>query len=289
MTNQLKTFPSIGYGDDLDEYGQIMNSRWYLMGLGPQAVLRWNQNNAQVAERIMRREWERRLGPYLVNTEVGIWMIQSLVQAAASEICGTWNALPNGATLVVAIPATWNWAAWAKFARWTAFLLPDQILELMGDINASRCERYAPYLVDVVIHDWFAPIDDDPWYKEPYVFQLPATGPYVFNAAPAGYAGTWSAPPDAYPPPTVVEAIPGGNPLPPESLPPGTELPPLPEGNLPPLPAGDPGAVAPVGYGEPAAAGDKKASTWQWLAAGALGLTGIGLVVATLASGRSAT
>lgn len=257
MSGQLKKF-------DAAAYSQILNSRRYLFGLNGAAVIRWNQNEAQAAERIMRREWERRLGIQLVSTEVGVWMIQSLVQAAANEICGTWNAAPSG--------SAWDWAAWARFAQWTAGLSPERFMELLGDVNASACEKYAAYVVDGVLGATDPIIDTDPWYIEPYVWQLPAEGPYDFTSPPAGYPGTWTTPPSELPPTG--------------ELPPGTDNP-LPPGDqpLPPLPQPDqPGGVGPIGYdyNTPPPPDKKPASVWQWLFAGALGLSGLLFVGATL-------
>lgn len=280
MSTQLKSW-------DPRSSTQILNSRRFLLGLNGAPVIRWTQQDAQVAERIVRREWERRLGQQLVDTEVGTWMVQSLVQAAANEICGTWNARPTTDANLQGV--AWDWAGWARLARWTAFLSPEHFLEFLRDVNDSRCDRYAAYVADSIIGGGlFAAIDSDPWYQEPFIWQLPAQGPYTatFTTAPVGYAGTWSAPPDALPPPTVAQAIPGDTPIPPADLPPGTDLPPLPPGGEPPqLPPGDPGGLAPVGYSDTSKtkSPDKEPAEWWKVAFGAaMGVAGLLFVGATL-------
>ena len=224
----------------------VLNSKWFKPGVDPKtidgAVSRWSSVNAQIAERIVRREWERRFGAEMVNT-LAIPAIRRLVQAAAIEQCGVWNATTDG---------TWNWPAWAAFARWTASLNQSQFEELLGDIAANRCARYIPVLMNTVLpaaEEW---VLSDPWYQGAYVWQLPEHGPYAYDRGPTGLPVAWSAPPQGMPPTAGVTP------------------------QAPPVePAGPP--VEPTGSEE-----KKRASGTQIALASVIGLAGVGFLVAAV-------
>lgn len=258
-------------------------------------IARWSNADALIAERIMRREFERVGGLKFASSE--LLNIEEFVQAVAMDGCGVFSA-----RLVTGNPAEfggpldfqdygWWWAQWARlswqFARalyqggnpfgWTARISSNDCSgrDLLGELS------------DTPLY-----VSQDPWYVGKNVWYLGATGPYTYKQAPPGYAGTFTPPPNEGLPPE--QRTPGTLPAPPEPIapedqPPGT-LPPPPTpitpADQPPGPATPPGTLppppTPVAY-----EATKKASGWQLLAASAIALTGIGLVAATVAMPKS--